>query len=95
MKHEILAILIFFLLSAGELLAQPYATLSETENVLVHPSIAVAVNKAVVIRLPKRATKVAVSQPKIAEVEVVSAEIVVIHGKAIGATSLLVWFEKP
>ena len=95
MKHEIVAILIFFLLSAGELLAQPNLTLSETENVLVHPSIAVAVNKAIVIRLPKRATKVAVSQPKIAEVEVVSPEMVVIHGKAIGATSLLIWFEKP
>jgi Flp pilus assembly secretin CpaC len=95
MKYEILAILIFVLLSAGELLAQPNATLSGTENVLVHPSIAVAVNKAVVIRLPKRATKVAVSQPKIAEVEVVSAEVVVIHGRAIGTTSLLIWFEKP
>jgi Flp pilus assembly secretin CpaC len=95
MKHEILAILLFFFLSAGELLAQPNATLSETENVLVHPSIAVAVNKAVVIRLPKRATKVAVSQRKIAEVEVVSPDTVVIQGRAIGATSLLVWFEKP
>jgi Flp pilus assembly secretin CpaC len=95
MKYKILAILLFVLLFAGELLAQPNATLSETENVLVHPSIAVAVNKAVVIRLAKRATKVAVSQPKIAEVEVVSAEMVVIHGKAIGVTSLLIWFEKP
>ena len=95
MKYEILAILIFVLLSGGELRAQPNATLSGTENVLVHPSIAVAVNKAVVIRLPKRATKVAVSQPEIAEVEVVSPDTVVIHGRAIGATSLLVWFEEP
>jgi Flp pilus assembly secretin CpaC len=90
MKHEILSILMFFLLSAGELLAQPNLTLSETENVLVHPSISVAVNKAVVTRLPKRATKIAVSQPKIAEVEVVSPEMVVVHAKAIGATSLLI-----
>ena len=95
MKYEILAILIFVLLSAGELLAQLNATPSGTENVLVHPSIAVAVNKAVVIRLPKRATKIAVSQPKIAEVEVVSPDIVVIHGKAVGGTSLVIWFEDP
>ena len=95
MKYEILAILIFVLLYAVELLAQPNATLSGTENVLVHPSIAVAVNKAVVIRLPKKATKVAVSQPKIAEVELVSPDIVVIHGKAVGGTSLVIWFEKP
>ena len=95
MKHEIMPVLIFVLLSAGELLAQPKVTPSGTENVLVHPSIAVVVNKAVVIRLPKRATKVAVSQPKIAEVEVVSPDTVVIHGRAIGATSLLIWFEDP
>ena len=51
------------------------------------------VNKAVVIRLPRKATKVAVSQPKIAAVEVVSPDTVLIHGKAVGATSLVIWFE--
>src|SRR5215831_8135652 len=55
----------------------------------------VAVNKAVVIRLPKKATKVAVSQPKIAEVEMVSPDTLLIHGRAVGATSLVVWFEEP
>jgi Flp pilus assembly secretin CpaC len=54
---------------------------------------AVAVNKAVVIRLPKKATKVAVTQPKIAEVEVVSPDTVLIHGRAVGTTSLVIWFE--
>jgi Flp pilus assembly secretin CpaC len=53
----------------------------------------VTVNKAVVIRLPKKATKVAVTQPKIAEVEVVSPDTVLIHGRAVGATSLVIWFE--
>jgi Flp pilus assembly secretin CpaC len=95
MKHGVAGILTFLLLSAGGLQAQPNTTLGRTENILVYPSIAVAVNKAVVIRLPKKATKVAVSQPKIAEVEVVSPDTVVIHGRAVGATSLVIWFEEP
>src|SRR5262245_41489891 len=82
---------------AGALQTQPNRTLAGTENVLVYPSIAVAVNKAVVnkavvIRLPKKATKVAVTQPRIAEVEVVSPDTVLIHGRAVGATSLVIWF---
>jgi Flp pilus assembly secretin CpaC len=95
MKYVVLGILTFLLLSPGELHAQPNTTLAGTENVLVYPSIAVAVNKAVVIRLPKKATKVAVTQPKIAEVEVVSPDTLLIHGKAVGATSLVIWFEEP
>ena len=95
MKYLIPGILTFLLLSAGELHAQPNTTLPGTENVLVYPSIAVAVNKAVVIRLPKKATKVAVSQPKIAEVEVVSPDTLLIHGRAVGATSVVIWFEEP
>jgi Flp pilus assembly secretin CpaC len=95
MKYVIPGILTFFFLFSGELQAQPNTTLAGIENVLVYPSIAVAVNKAVVIRLPKKATKVAVSQPKIATVEVVSADTVLIHGRAVGATSLVIWFEEP
>jgi Flp pilus assembly secretin CpaC len=95
MKYVVPGILTFLLLSPGELHAQPNTTLTGTENVLVYPSIAVAVNKAVVIRLPKKATKVAVTQPKIAEVEVVSPDTLLIHGKAVGATSLVIWFEEP
>ena len=95
MKHAVPGILTFLLFSAGALQAQPNRTLPGTENVLVHPSITVAVNKAVVIRLPKKATKVAVTQPKIAEVEVVSPDTLLVHGRAVGATSLLIWFEEP
>jgi Flp pilus assembly secretin CpaC len=69
-------------------------TLAGAENVHVYPSIAVAVNKAVVIRLPKKATRVFVTQPKIAEVVVVAPDQLVIHGRAVGATSLVVWFEE-
>jgi Flp pilus assembly secretin CpaC len=93
MKYGLPGILTFLLLSAGELHAQPDTTPAATENVLVSPSIAVPVNKAIVIRLPKKATKVAVTQPKIAEVEVVSPDTVLIHGRAVGATSLVIWFE--
>ena len=93
MKYVVPGILTLLLISTGELHAQPNTTLAGTENVLVYPSIAVAVNKAVVIRLPKKATKVAVSQPKIAEVEVVSPDTLLIHGRAVGATSLVIWFE--
>ena len=95
MNYRVVGILTFLLLSAGELHAQPKTTLVGTENVVVYPSIAVAVNKAVVIRLPKKAAKVAVTQPKIAEVEVISPETVLIHGRAVGATSLVIWFEEP
>jgi len=88
-------IALFFLFSAGELQAQAKRTSSEMDNVSVYPSIAVVVNKAVVVRLPKKATKIAVTQPEIATVEVVSPDTVLIHGKAVGATSLVVWFGEP
>jgi Flp pilus assembly secretin CpaC len=93
MKYRVAGILTLLFLFAGELHAQPDTTLATTENVLVYPSIAVAVNKAVVIRLPKKATTVAVTQPTIAEVEVVSPDIVLIHGRALGATSLVIWLD--
>ena len=95
MKYGVLGILTFLLLSAGEVQTQPNTALAGTENVLVYPSIAVAVNKAIVLRLPNKAIKVAVSQPKIAEVEVVLPDTVLIHGRAVGATSLVIWFEEP
>ena len=62
------------------------------ENVVVNP-IAVAVNKSVVLRLPRRATRVAVTQPEIAEAVVVAPDQILINGKAVGSTSLVVWFE--
>jgi Flp pilus assembly secretin CpaC len=91
-KYAALAILPFIslFLAAGELDAQSSTALAGTENVLVYPSIAVAVNKSVVIRLPKKATRVFVTQRKIAEVEVVAPDTLLIHGKAVGATSLVV-----
>ena len=89
-------ILVFiFLACAGEKLhAQANTAPADTESVLVYSSIAVAVNKAIVIRLPKKATKVSVTEPRIADVEVVSPDTLLIHGRAVGATSLVVWTEE-
>jgi Flp pilus assembly secretin CpaC len=95
MKYVIVGILSLLLLFAGELHAQPNTKLAGTDNVFVYPSISVTVNKAVVIRLPKKATKVAVSQSKTAAVEVLAPDTVLIHGRAVGATSLVIWFEEP
>src|SRR4030095_3559605 len=96
MKHVLPAILTFIslFLAEGKLLAQENTALADTEHVLVYPSIAVTVNKSVVIRLPKKATRVFVTQPKIAEVVVVAPDQLLIHGRAVGATSLVVWFEE-
>ena len=63
-----------------------------TESVEVYP-IAVTVNKSVVLRLPKRAIRVSVTQPEIAEASVVAPNQILINGKAVGTTSLVVWFE--
>jgi Flp pilus assembly secretin CpaC len=95
MKHILSAILTFIslFLTEGKLHAQENMAPADTENVIVYPAIAVAVNKAVVIRLPKKATRVLVTQPKIAEVVVVAPDQLLIHGRAVGTTSLVVWFE--
>ena len=65
-----------------------------TESVIVYPSIVVTVNKSVVLRLPKKASKVSVTQPQIAEAVVVAPDQIVINGKAVGTTSLVVWFDE-
>ena len=75
-----------------EVYAQTDIVAAASESVVVYP-IAVAVNKSVVLRLPRRATRVAVTQPEIAEAVVVAPDQILINGKAVGSTSLVVWFE--
>lgn len=65
-----------------------------TESVFVYPSIVVTVNKSVVLRLPKKASKVSMTQPQITEAVVVAPDQIVINGKAVGTTSLVVWFDE-
>jgi Flp pilus assembly secretin CpaC len=96
MKYAPLATLTFIsiFLAVGEMYAQSNTALDDAESVTVYPSIEVVVNKTIVVRLPRKATQVAVTQPQIAEVVVVAPDQLLINGKAVGATSLVVWYEE-
>lgn len=74
--------------------ARAEMTATDAESVAVYPSIAVTVNKSVVLRLPKNAKRVSVTQPQIAEAVVVAPNQILINGKAVGTTSLVIWFEE-
>jgi len=58
------------------------------------PAISVTVNKSMVIRLADMAKQVSVSQPEVADVTVVGPNQLLIHGKAVGTTSLVVFNDK-
>jgi pilus assembly protein CpaC len=60
----------------------------------VAPTISVTVNKSMVVRLAERAKRVSVSQPEVADVMVVAPSQLLINGKAVGTTSLIVFNEK-
>lgn len=70
-------------------LAQPAARSQETKS-----PITVTVNKSRVFRLAERARRVSVTQPQIAEVAVVAPQELLINGKSVGTTSLVVFDEK-
>jgi pilus assembly protein CpaC len=60
----------------------------------VTPTISVTVNKSMVFRLAERAKRVSISQPEVADVVVVAPSQLLINGKAVGTTSLVVFNEK-
>ena len=60
----------------------------------VSPTISVTVNKSMVVRLADRAKRVSVSQPAVADVIVVAPSQLLINGKAVGTTSLIVFNEQ-
>src|SRR5262245_61065338 len=60
----------------------------------VTPTISVTVNKSMVFTLAERAKTVSVSQPEVAKVDVVRPNQLLISGKAVGTTSLIVFNEK-
>ena len=60
----------------------------------VAPTISVTVNKSTVFRLAERIKRVSVSQPQVADVIVVAPSQLMINGKAVGTTSLVVFDEK-
>ncbi len=60
----------------------------------VAPTISVTINKSMVFRLAEKAKRVSISQPAVADVLVVAPSQLLINGKAIGTTSLIVFDEK-
>jgi pilus assembly protein CpaC len=60
----------------------------------VSPTISVTVNKSMVFRLAEKAKRVSVSQPEIADVIVVAPTQLLMNGKAVGTTSLIIFDEK-
>jgi pilus assembly protein CpaC len=60
----------------------------------VPQTISVTVNKSIGFRLADRAKSVSVSKPEVADVTVVAPSQLLIHGKAVGATSLIAFNTK-
>ena len=60
----------------------------------VAPTISVTINKSMVFRLAEKAKRVSISQPAVADVIVVAPSQLLINGKAIGTTSLIIFDEK-
>jgi pilus assembly protein CpaC len=58
------------------------------------PSVSVTVNQSKVMHLGTRAKTVSVTQPEIADVVVLDPTQLLINGKAVGKTSLVVWNER-
>ena len=58
------------------------------------PSISVFVNQSRIVHLGSRAKTVSITQPAIADVVVLSPTELLINGKSVGTTSLVVWNEQ-
>jgi pilus assembly protein CpaC len=58
------------------------------------PTITVTVNKSLVFRLAEKAKRVSVSQPAVADVLVVAPSQLLINGKNVGTTSLIIFDDK-
>ena len=55
------------------------------------PALEVTVNRSVVRRFPKKVKRVSVTQPEVAEAIVVAPNEILINGKSVGTTSLVIW----
>jgi len=76
------------------MMTPPFAFLGLGVAQEVTPTISVTVNKSMVVRLADRAKRVSVSQPAVADVIVVAPSQLLINGKAVGTTSLIVFNEQ-
>jgi pilus assembly protein CpaC len=85
-RLNLIGLVLFFcyLLAANDSAAQQQAT----------PTITVTINKSMVFRLAEKAKRVSVSQPAVADVLVVAPSQLLINGKAIGTTTLIIFDEK-
>ena len=84
--NRIVGLAAVFLLTVivSRVVAQPQAA----------PIITVTVNKSMVFRLAQRAKRVSVSQPQVADVLVVAPSQLLINGKNVGTTSLIIFDDK-
>jgi pilus assembly protein CpaC len=81
---SLVATVVLVFLLAGGVSAQSQTT----------PAITVTVNKSMVFRLADRAKRVSVSQPEVADVLVVAPTQLLINGKNVGTTSLIIFDDK-
>ncbi len=84
LNRIVLAATMAFALTAQTALAQPQMA----------PTITVTVNKSMVFRLAEKVKTVQVSQPQVADVRVIRPNQLLINGKGIGTTSLILFDEK-
>jgi pilus assembly protein CpaC len=84
LNRMVWALVFLLALAAHDVSAQPQTA----------PTITVTVNKSMVFRLAERAKRVSVSQPEVADVLVVAPSQLLINGKNVGTTSLIIFDEK-
>ena len=94
MRGAVLTLVLFFL-TTGVVFAQEYPPSEKSEVTAISLPVSVVVNKSVVIRLRRKARKVIAARPEIAEVVLLAPDLVLVNGKAIGATSLVILTEGP
>jgi Flp pilus assembly secretin CpaC len=82
-----------FLLIGNTLNAQEVSATPTAEPIEL--PLSVPVNKAVVLRLPRPAKRVFVTQSLIAESALLAPDLIVINGKSVGTTSLVIWLDEP
>lgn len=82
----------YLLLSALLMVLTPSVLIGAQQEMT--PTLTVTVNKSMVFRLAERAKRVSVSQPRVADVLVVAPNQLLINGKGVGSTSLVVFNDK-
>lgn len=74
-------------------LAAPLPLLAASDESTAHDDIALIVGHSTVIQAPWRTVRVAVTDPKVADVQALTPEQVLLQGLKVGATDLILWSE--